>query len=349
MGDKHNIRFEPVGIDIEADEDETILDAAFRQGVMLMHGCKEGQCSACKSFLLEGDLQMDRYSTFALADYESEEGFVLLCRGHAYSDLEIELTNYDEDMIRSGLPVVTAGTTVESITDLTHDISLVRLKLDDDAGIRFHPGQYVDIKIPGTEEHRSFSMANTSVADGVLEFIIKRYPGGKFSGLLEGSLSAGDPLEVTGPYGTFTLRVSSDRRLVFVGGGAGMSPILSLLQQMADSGNEREVVYYYGARTERDLFHLEEMAELARQLPKFRFVPCLSDSAPEGWPGDGEGETGLVTQVLERREDNLADCDVYLCGPPPMIDAALPLLESMGVPGDQVFYDKFTITAAAQD
>jgi propane monooxygenase reductase subunit len=349
MGEKHKIRFEPVGIDIEADEDETILNAAFRQGVMLMHGCKEGQCSACKSFLLEGDLQMDRYSTFALADYESEEGYVLLCRGHAYSDLEIELVNYDEDMIRSGLPVVTAGTTVESITGLTHDISLVRLKLDPEAGLRFHPGQYVDISIPGTEEHRSFSMANTSVVDGVLEFIIKRYPGGKFSGLLEGALSAGDPLSVTGPYGAFTLRVSSDRRLVFVGGGAGMSPILSLLQQMADSGNEREAVYYYGARTERDLFHLEQMAELARQLPNFTFVPCLSESAPEGWPGEGEGETGLVTEVLERREANLADCDVYLCGPPPMVDAALPLLESMGVPGEQVFYDKFTITAAADD
>jgi propane monooxygenase reductase subunit len=350
MGETHKVRFEPVGIDIEAGEDESILDAAFRQGIMLMHGCKEGQCSACKSFLLEGDLQMARYSTFALADYESEEGYVLLCRGHAYSDLEIELVNYDEDMIRSGLAVVTAQTEVESITELTHDISLVRLKMTDDAGLRFHPGQYVDIAIPGTTEHRSFSMANISVADGILEFIIKRYPGGKFSSLLEGRLSAGDPLAVTGPYGTFTLRVSSDRRLVFIGGGAGMSPILSLLGQMAESGNEREAVYYYGARTERDLFHLEEMAELAKRLPKFRFVPCLSESWPDNWPPEGAaGETGLVTEVLERCEQSLADCDVYLCGPPPMIDAALPLLESLGVPKEQVFYDKFTITAAAQD
>ncbi|WP_046469634.1 FAD-binding oxidoreductase [Allosalinactinospora lopnorensis] len=350
MGEKYNVRFEPVGIDIEVDEDETILDAAFRQGFMLMHGCREGQCSACKSFLLDGDLQMDRYSTFALADYESEEGFVLLCRGHAYSDLEIELTNYDEDMIRSGLPVLTTQPRIESIVELTHDISLLRLKLDGTTDFRFHPGQYVDIAIPGTGEHRSFSMANTLSADGELEFIIKRYPGGKFSGLLEGSLAPGDPLEVTGPYGAFTLRVSSDRRLVFVGGGAGMAPILALLRQMAESGNEREAVYYYGARTENDLFHLEEMAEISRRLPKFRFVPCLSESWPQGWPGTGdEGETGLVTEVLERCETDLADCDVYLCGPPPMIDAALPLLESLGVPNAQVFYDKFTITAAVEE
>ena len=343
MGETHKVRFEPVGIDIEVDEDETVLNAAFRQGVMLMHGCKEGQCSACKSFLLDGDLQMDRYSTFALADYESEEGYVLLCRSHAYSDLEVELINYDEDMIRSGLPVVTAATTVESIADLTHDITAMTLRLTD-TGLRFHPGQYVDIAIPGTDEHRSFSMANVTAADGRLEFIVKRYPGGKFSGLLEGSLKPGDPLDVTGPYGAFTLRVSSDRKLVFVGGGAGMAPILSLLRQMVESGNEREAVYYYGARTEADLMLLDEMAGIERQLPKFRFVPCLSHE----WPDDWSAETGMVTEVLERREGDLAECDVYLCGPPPMIDAALPLLAAMGVPESQIFYDKFTITAAAE-
>ena len=96
MGAKHNVKFEPVGIEIEVDEDETILDGAFRQGIMLMHGCKEGQCSACKSFLLDGDLDMERYSTFALADYERDEGYVLLCRSHAYSDLEVELINFEQ-------------------------------------------------------------------------------------------------------------------------------------------------------------------------------------------------------------------------------------------------------------
>jgi propane monooxygenase reductase subunit len=350
MADTHKVRFEPIGIEIEAAEDETVLNAAFRQGVMLIHGCKEGQCSACKSFLLDGEIQMGRYSTFALADYESDEGYVLLCRSHAYTDVEIELVNYDEDMIRSGLPVITVRTEVDSLRDLTHDISLLRLKLPAESGFRFHPGQYVDISIPGTDEHRSFSMANISAAEGFLEFIIKRYPGGRFSSLLEDGLGAGDPLHVNGPFGTFTLRVSSDRRLVFVGGGAGMAPILSLLRQMAESGNEREAVYYYGARTERDLFHLEELARLAEQLPDFRFVPCLSDSWPQGWPGEGrEGETGLVTEALVRRERNLSDCDLYLCGPPPMIDAALPLLAGLGVPEAQIFFDKFTITAAAED
>src|SRR5438445_5301467 len=129
MSETHNVRFEPVGIDIDVSEDETILDAAFRQGVMLMHGCKEGQCSACKSFLIEGDVQMDRYSTFALADYESDEGYVLLCRAHAYSDLEVELINFDEEMIHSGLPVVTAATEIVSMDSLSADITHLVLRL----------------------------------------------------------------------------------------------------------------------------------------------------------------------------------------------------------------------------
>ena len=106
MADKHVVRFEPVGIEIEVDEDQTILRAAAEQGIMLMHGCKEGQCASCKSFVLDGeDIELDRYSTFALPDYEKEEGYTLLCRAHAYEDLTIELLNYDEEMIRSGLPI----------------------------------------------------------------------------------------------------------------------------------------------------------------------------------------------------------------------------------------------------
>src|SRR5689334_16532866 len=108
MGEKHRVRFEPVGVEIEVDEDQTILRAAAEQGVMLMHGCKEGQCAACKSFVLEGDMDdidLERYSTFALPDYEKEEGQTLLCRAHAYSDLVIELLQYDEEIIRNGLPL----------------------------------------------------------------------------------------------------------------------------------------------------------------------------------------------------------------------------------------------------
>jgi len=347
MGQTHNVRLEPVGIDFEVEEDETILDGAFRQGLMLMHGCKEGQCAACKSFLLDGEVDMDRYSTFALPDYEQDEGWTLLCKAHAVSDLEIELINYDEEILRSGVAIQTLTARVEAIEELTHDIRRLVLRLDDDQPFDFHPGQYVDIRIPGTDEHRSFSMANTPADRGRLEFMIKLYPGGRFSGLLaDGSLSIGDDLEIRGPYGVFTLREASERPLLFIGGGAGMAPILSLLRAMAERGATRPAAYYYGARGERDLFHLAEIAGLGEALADFRFVPALSE------PGDAaafEGETGLITDVVDRGEPSLAAIDAYLCGPPPMVDAAIELLKARGVPEQQIFFDKFTTTADTEE
>jgi propane monooxygenase reductase subunit len=335
MGNTHTVRFEPVGLEIEVDEDETILNAAFRQGLTLMHGCKEGQCSACKSFLLDGDVDLDRYSTFALPDFEEAEGWTLLCRAHAYSDLEIELINYDEEILRSGTPIRTVKTRVEAVDELTSDIRRLHLTVLDDEPFVFKPGQYVDIHVPGHDgEHRSFSMANT--APGELEFMIKLYPGGRFSGLLaDGAIKPGDELDVTGPYGVFTLRASSPRRLLFIGGGAGMAPILSLLRSLSATGSEREATYYYGARTAADLFGLEEL----RGLP-CGFVPALSEDS-NGWAG----EAGLITEVVERLEGDISEVDAYVCGPPPMVEAAIALLEAKGVPEAHIYFDKFTTTA----
>src|SRR4051794_39377086 len=157
---------------------------------MLMHGCKEGQCSACKSFILDGEVDLDRYSTFALPDFEEAEGWTLLCRAHPYSDLEIELINYDEEIIHGGTPPRTVPTTVDAVEPLTSDIWHLRLRPDEP--LEYKPGQYVDIAIPGGG-HRSFSMAGTD--PGALEFMIKAYPGGRFSGLLaDGRVQPGDRL-----------------------------------------------------------------------------------------------------------------------------------------------------------
>jgi propane monooxygenase reductase component len=346
MGETHTVRLEPVGMEFDVDEDETILAGAFRQGLMLMHGCKEGQCAACKSFLLDGEVDLDRYSTFALNDFEREEGWTLLCRAHALSDLEVELINYDEEILRSGIALQTVMAEVEAIEELTHDIRRLVLAVAPDEALSFHPGQYVDIEIPGSDEHRSFSMANLPGDDGRLEFMIKCYPGGRFSGLLsDGGIAVGQQLTVRGPYGVFTLREKSERPLVFIGGGAGMAPILSLLRSMAQRGTSRPAVYYYGARTRADLFHLDEVAELCSRVPGLRFVPALSEDGDPSWAG----ETGLVTDVVTRLEGELAAVDAYLCGPPPMVDAAIDLLESSGVPASNIYYDKFTTTADTEE
>jgi len=337
MTEKHKVRFEPVGIEIDVDEDQTILRAAAEQGIMLMHGCKEGQCASCKSFILDGDdIEHDRYSTFALPDYEKEEGYTLLCRAHVYEDVTIELLNYDEEMIRSGLPIQQAVAEVVSKDRVTHDMVHLVLRLIEPDEVKFFPGQYMDITVPGTDQVRSFSMANTSSRDGLLEFVIKVYPDGLFSEFLDQQLAVGDRLELSGPFGVFTLR-DSDADLVFVGGGAGMAPILSLLRSMADRGIDRKATFFYGARGQRDLCFEEELRAIAEKLPNFTYVPALSD---EDWAG----ENGLITDVVKRLTGTLARAHAYVCGPPPMVEAALPLLETLGVEGKRVYYDKFTTT-----
>jgi propane monooxygenase reductase subunit len=339
MAEKHLVRFEPVGIEIEVEERQTILRAAAEQGIMFMHGCKEGQCSSCKSFVLEGDdIELDRYSTFALPDYERDEGFTLLCRAHAYEDVTIELLNYDEDMIRSGLPIQEVVAEVVSNDPVTHDMRHLVLRLVEPREVTFFPGQYMDIAVPGTEETRSFSMANTSTREGgILEFVIKIYPDGLFSHFLATQLAVGDRLDLVGPFGVFTLRESPDADLLFVGGGAGMAPILSLLRSMAERGIDRRATFYYGARGSRDLCFADELFGLEQKLPRFRYVPALSE-------GQWDGEVGLITDVVAKYEKNLSRTHAYVCGPPPMVEAAIDLLTVLGIGKDRIYYDKFTTT-----
>jgi propane monooxygenase reductase subunit len=311
---------------------------------MLMHGCKEGQCAACKSFVTDGDdIELDRYSTFALPDYEREEGFTLLCRAHVYEDVTIELLNFDEDMIRSGLPIQEAVAEVVANDPVTHDLRHLVLRLITPQEINFFPGQYVDIAVPGTDSTRSFSMANTSSREsGRLEFVIKVYPDGLFSHFLDTRLAVGDRLDLVGPFGAFTLREGPDADLIFVGGGAGMAPILSLLRSLAERGIKRKATYYYGARGRRDLCFEQELRALAESMPGFRYVPALSEPAEgDGW----EGEVGLITDVVRRHETDLKGAHAYVCGPPPMVEAAMAVLTTLGVPEKRIYYDKFTTTA----
>ena len=345
MADIHRINFEPVDIEMEVGEQENILDAAFRQGIHLMHGCREGRCSACKSYVLDGDIQMENYSTFACNDAEVDEGYVLLCRSHAFSDCTIELLNFDEDELLGGVPIQEVRTQVASLKPVTRDIVSLQLAAVDPDGFQFKPGQYADVHIPGSDEHRSFSMATTQATPGHVEFLIKKYPGGKFAGLLEDGIAVGDEIRLTGPYGSFTLKDGHILPVVCIGGGAGMAPILSLLRHMSETVSPRPVRFYYGARTAADLFYLDEIAEIGQGLVDFGFVACLSDSVDGTVPADIRVEAGNVTDVVARHEHDIGKTEVYLCGPPPMVDAALALMDTHAVPKDQIFYDKFTSPA----
>ncbi len=336
----HTVRLEPVGIEMEVEEGETVLDAAFRQGVAVMHGCKEGQCSACKCLLVEGDVEMLKYSTFALSDPERENNHILLCRTLAYSDIEVELLNYDEDLLSRSIPVRDFDARLANIEALTHDI--VRITLDLDKPMKFWAGQYADITLPRQGITRSYSMGNPPSRPDQLQFIIKKYPNGAFSTALDRELEPGEAITVRGPYGSCFRRENRSGPMLLIGGGSGMAPLLSILLDQAESGETRPVRLFYGARTPKDLFHLELFADLERTMPDFRFIPALSHAEPDdGW----SGETGFIHEVLRRHLAEMADveeADAFSCGPPPMIDAALPVLQVAGVDSARIYFDKFT-------
>ena len=312
---------------------------------MLMHGCKEGQCAACKSFVLDGDdIELDRYSTFALPDYEKEEGYTLLCRAHVYEDVTIELLNYDEEMIHSGLPIQTVA----------RRGGLERARSRHDMRQPGPAARGADrarvLPRPVRRHHRPGHGDDAVVLDG--EHLLARRAGSSSSS--SGSIpTASSPSSSTAAWPSATGSTSSARSgcsrcaraatcdLVFVGGGAGMAPILSILRSLAEQGSTRKATFYYGARRRRDLCFEKELAELEEHLPDFRYVPALSEPDEEAW----DGEVGLITDVLRRHETDLTDVDSYVCGPPPMVEAAMEVLGNLGASEKRIYYDKFTTTA----
>ncbi len=322
------IRFEPLGESIDCGPEETVLDAAFRQGYNLAYGCREGQCSACKCYLLEGEVDLKRYSNFALSDTERANGYALMCRAMPERDVVIELLHYDPDNYRLENAIRDGVATVTDVRELTHDI--VGLTLSVEGELSWLPGQYLDLHVPGAEDaRRSFSIANLPGEDRV-ELMIKRYPGGRLSGMLGESIVAGSELAFTGPYGAFHLR-RSERPILMIAGGSGMAPVLAVLRQLAEEGCARPVRFYYGAREERDLFAQEEIARIGERLADFEFTPVTGRFVHE-----------VVGEQLQSSEH-----DVYMCGPPPMLEAAEAMLSRRGVDPGRIFQDKFTASASA--
>lgn len=336
----YSVRLEPIGVDMEVHDDETVLQAAFRQGITLMHGCKEGQCSSCKSLLLDGDAEHGDFSTFALSEIEQEEGKVLLCRLFAESDLEIELLNYDEELLANWIPAKQLTGKISALEDLTHDIRRFDVALDE--AMEFNAGQFADITIPGTGITRSYSMANPPSEKNTLSFIIKIYADGAFSSLLAEQLRVGDPIELEGPFGTSFRNKAHAGPTLLVGGGSGMAPLWSILNDIIDSGVQRPVRLFYGARSKQDLFYLDELAAIASKLDDFAFIPALSEKADDD---EWDGATGFIHEIVEQsyaesgRDDTL---EAYSCGPPPMVEATLPVFQKIGVDADNIHLDKFT-------
>jgi propane monooxygenase reductase subunit len=232
--------------------------------------------------------------------------------------------------------------------NLTHDIRAIEIKLE--TPIKFWAGQYVDITVrtkDGEAITRSFSMANTPDQTQDLRFIIKKYPNGKFSSELDaGGIEVGASVTVRGPYGSCFRREGRQGPIVLVAAGSGMSPIWSILHDHVASGEKRPVYFFYGARSQTDLFYLPEIAALTAAHPEVTFIPVLSHAGDDAtW----NGAQGFVHQVVGTELKRLGiegGGDAYACGPPPMIDALSPVLFMLDFDPERTFYDKFTPSTA---
>ena len=348
MGDKHVVRFEPVGIEIEVDEDQTVLRAAAEQGIMLMHGCKEGQCAACKSFVLDGeDIELDKYSTFALPDFEKEEGFTLLCRAHVYEDVTIELLNYDEDMIRSGHPIQEAVAEVVSNEPVTHDMRHLVLKLvEPDRARATSPGQYVDITVPGTDGRRSFSMANTPTGETRAARVRHQgLPGRPVLQVPRRRARGRRPARRRRPVrGLHPARGRDVRTWCSSAAAPGMAPILcaAALAGRARAAPARRPTTTAPAR-KQDLCFEKELHALEETLPNFRYVPALSE--PDG---DGLGRRGRPDhrRASSKHESDLPAPTPTSAGRRRWSRRRWTCSTPLGADEKRIYYDKFTTTGS---
>jgi ferredoxin-NADP reductase/ferredoxin len=312
------VRFEPLGEEIECDAGETVLDAAFRHGYNLAYGCREGQCSACKCYLLDGEVELQRYSNFALSDAERSNGYALMCRAMPESDVTIELLHYDPDNYRLEHAISRRTARVATVIDLTGEIVAVTLALED--GFTWVPGQYVDVHAAGAT--RSFSIANIPdpARPGLIELIIRRYRGGRLSSRFGTEIVAGDELSVTGPYGALRLRDPA-RPITMLAGGSGIGPVLALLRQLAAQDATPPRLYFAA----REPFLLDEIRALGCE-------PMLVAGRE-------------IADAIGR--DVEGDHDVYMCGAPGLLDAAEAALTARGVDPARIFTDRFTTAAEA--
>ena len=317
---------------------ERVLDAALRQGIHLPYGCRSGCCGTCRAHVTAGKIHYPAGPPMALTALEMHSGEALLCRAVPRSDLTVEALVIDAiaHLCMCSLPCRVARMAL-----MAHDVMALYLRPPVVERLEFLPGQYIDILFP--EGHRrSFSLANPPHDNRLLELHVRNVPGGRFSTEVFQHLEEGSLLHIQGPLGTFFLHVDSTRPIVMIAGGTGYAPIQAMLRHLFERGSHREVVLYWGVRAQRDLYADATLKEWARTQTGFSYVPVLSDPLREDhWIG----RRGYVHEAVLVDYPDLAGLDIYLSGPPPMVQAARAEFVGRGADTAHLYSDSFEYSA----
>lgn len=304
-------------IEIPCAAGETVLSAAENSGHFLPAMCHQGTCGLCHARVTEGRYEMSSYSETALA--RPDQGDVLLCRCKPQENLTVQLPCREDQISRRPIPVRDAVIErVEKVWERAVSLSL-RLEPDEELGdaADFVPGQYMELSIPGTEIRRAYSLANLPNWDGVIEFLIRIQPNGQFSTWLSEQAKVGDVLTVRGPAGRFVLDEASPRPRCFVGGGCGLAPILSMLRHLGEFQDPQPAHLIFGANQQCELLPEGEIATLKAALPQLNVTLAVMDPE-QNWDGFKGNAAEALNAYLEALD---AEPDIYVCGPPKMLQA----------------------------
>jgi len=318
-----------------------LLSSLSNQEIFVPSACGgRGSCGECKVKVLSDIGPVLPTEAPLLTDQQMKDGYRLSCQVKIRGDIQIELP---EELFA----IQKFKGIIHSIRDVTHDIKEVYIKLQTPDSISFTSGQYCQLVVPPYDKvkksvQRAYSIASPPSDSGNLGFLIRLVPGGIATTYVHTKLNQGDSVELIGPFGDFYVR-ETDAIMLCIAGGSGMAPFKSIFNDMLGKAQTgREVWYFFGARTGKDLFYLDEMKAIEEKWDNFHFIPALSEPQEEdNW----QGETGLITDVLDKylneRIDKQKPQEGYLCGSPGMLDACIEVLKRHNIPEEKIYFDKF--------
>ena len=310
---------------VECAGGETVADASYRVGINIPLDCRDGACGTCRTFCESGTFDGGDYIEDALSDEEAAQGFALACQMRPKSDLVLRIAATSELCKTKPATHQALITAVARPSETTTMLTL-------DARLAFLPGQYVNIDVPGRGQHRSYSFSSAPNADA--EFLVRNIPGGLMTTFLA-TAQPGDALQLTGPVGGFYLR-DVVRPVLMLAGGTGLAPFLSMLDRLVQGGTAHPVHLVYGVTRDADLVATDRLDAVAAALPGFSYATCVAD------PASVHPRLGYVTQHLDPAVLHGGDVDVYVCGPPPMVDAVRQHFAASGVTPASFHYEKFS-------
>lgn len=313
--------------------DESVLATLAANKVFIPSACGgKATCGLCKFRLIDDVPKVKPTEEPFLSKTEIEDGVRLSCQVKVKDKMKILLPE-------GLLSAKEFQTVVSEIEDLTYDIKRVRFELKEPNTVDFKPGQFMQIKVPGIEVIRAYSLASDPAHTDYVEMLIRLVPKGQATSYVHKALRVGDKATLIGPFGDFFLQEDSNTPIVCIAGGSGMAPIRAILFRLKAMGMPRKVQYFFGAKSVKDLFYNEELQALEKEYPNFKYIPALSaPDESDNW----KGEIGLITEVLDRSTGDLTGSEAYLCGSPGMINACINVLNKHKIQKENVYYDNFS-------